>query len=72
MDAESFFKAYLALPVVMAFYVGGFIWKRGKWIKIADIDVDSGRRHLDWDAHEAHKAEMQSWGPMKRFWNKLF
>ncbi|KAG7152664.1 Amino-acid permease inda1 like protein [Verticillium longisporum] len=27
-DAEGFFKSYLALPVVMLFWICGFLWKR--------------------------------------------
>ncbi|PFH63397.1 hypothetical protein XA68_12361 [Ophiocordyceps unilateralis] len=46
---EGFFKDWLAFPVVMAFWLLGFIWKRSGWLRIDQIDVDTGRRELDWD-----------------------
>lgn len=52
-DAEGFFKDYLALPVVGFFWVCGYFWKRTGWLKLSQIDVDSGRREIDWEAHHA-------------------
>jgi amino acid permease len=43
LDAESFFKSYLAIFVVLFFYAIGWIWKRSAWKTLAQIDVDSGR-----------------------------
>ena len=37
----------------MVFYIGGYLWKRESWKKLSDIDVDSGRRDLDYEAFEA-------------------
>lgn len=48
-SAYDFFLAYLALPVVLLFWVCGYIWKRQGWLRTSQIDVDSGRRALDWD-----------------------
>jgi len=72
MDAAAFFKAYLALPVVIFFYICGYIWKRAKWLSLAEIDIDSGRRELDWEAHEKMLLERRSWSVWRRTWNKLF
>lgn len=52
-DAEGFFKAYLALPVVGFFWICGYAWKRQGWLKLDQIDLDGGRREIDWDAHRA-------------------
>lgn len=52
--AEGFFKAYLALPVVILFWVCKYFWKREGWLKLSQIDVDSGRREIDWEEH--HRA----------------
>ncbi|KAL2004522.1 hypothetical protein VTN00DRAFT_3407 [Thermoascus crustaceus] len=52
--AEGFFKAYLALPVVILFWLCGYFWKREGWLKLSQIDVDSGRREIDWEEH--HRA----------------
>ncbi|WEW61355.1 Amino-acid permease inda1 [Emydomyces testavorans] len=49
----GFFKAYLAMPVVLFFWACGYFWKGKGWLKISQIDVDSGRREIDWEAHNA-------------------
>lgn len=62
--AESFFNAYLALPVVILFWIAGFLWKRSGWLKLSQIDLDSGRRELPWDEINAYKeyvAAMPKW-----------
>lgn len=69
--AEDFFKSYLALFVVMAFWVGGFFWKRTGWLRTHQMDVDTGRRELDWEAINAYRAEMATWPAWKRFLNKI-
>ena len=51
-NANSFFQEYLAAPLVIFLY---FIWKvitrfRGPlFIRARDMDVDTGRRELDYD-----------------------
>ncbi|GAB7353415.1 hypothetical protein MBLNU459_g3887t1 [Dothideomycetes sp. NU459] len=72
LDAEAFFKSYLALPVVIFFYACGWIWKREGWHALKDIDVDSGRREVDFEAHEKMREEMKTWSVWKRVWNQLF
>ncbi|CAL3963344.1 unnamed protein product [Diplocarpon coronariae] len=41
--ASDFFEAYLALPVVMAFYAFYKIWFRTSWVRAEDIDLQTGR-----------------------------
>jgi amino acid transporter len=72
MDAYTFFNAYLALFVVLAFYAIGYAWKREGWLKLSQIDVDSGRRELDYEAHEKLKEQRQSWPVWRRFLSYLF
>lgn len=72
LDAESFFKAYLAIFVVILFYIAGWLWKRKSWLRLADIDVDSGRRELDWEAFERLKAKRQDWPTWRRVLDKFF
>jgi len=55
--ATTFFKKYLALFVVILFWIIGFVWKRTGWLRTAQMDVDTGRRELDWDAINAYRAE---------------
>ena len=64
--AEDFFKSYLALPVVLLFWVAGFLWKRQGWLRTSQIDVDTGRRELDWDEINAYRARMQELPPWRR------
>jgi len=42
--AESFFLAYLAAPIVIAFYIVGVVWKRTAPRKASEIDLVSGRK----------------------------
>ncbi|KAK4034723.1 amino acid permease/ SLC12A domain-containing protein [Parachaetomium inaequale] len=71
-DAEGFFKSYLALPVVIAFWVGGFLWKRTGWLRTDQIDLDTGRRELDWDAINADRARIAAMPAWKRTFHNLF
>ncbi|KAF2655385.1 amino acid permease [Lophiostoma macrostomum CBS 122681] len=70
--AESFFKSYLALPVVMFFWVVGWIWKRKAWLRTKDMDVDTGRRALDWDYINAQREEQAKWPAWRKAFHKIF
>ncbi|RYP84688.1 hypothetical protein DL769_001122 [Monosporascus sp. CRB-8-3] len=71
-DAAGFFESYLALPVVLFFWVVGYFWKRTGWLKLSQIDVDTGRRELDWDEINAYRAKVAAWPLWRRFANHLF
>jgi len=71
-DAEGFFKSYLALPIVIVFWVGGFLWKRTGWLRTDQIDLDTGRRELDWDYINADRAKTAAMPPFKRFFYTFF
>ncbi|GAO18518.1 hypothetical protein UVI_02054600 [Ustilaginoidea virens] len=71
-NVEGFFKSYLAFPVLIAFWVGGFVWKRSGWLRLDQIDVDSGRRELDYDQIRAHKEELQAMPTWRRAMHRLF
>ncbi|KAF2474952.1 amino-acid permease inda1 [Lindgomyces ingoldianus] len=70
--AEGFFKSYLALPVVIFFWLCGYLWKRQAWLRTSNIDVDSGRRELDWDYINAQRAEMATWPAWRRISAVIF
>ncbi|CZR56479.1 probable amino-acid permease inda1 [Phialocephala subalpina] len=70
--AEDFFKSYLALPVVILFWVCGFAWKRAGWLRTSQIDVDSGRREVDWERINNTKAEIAAYPAWKRVFHFLF
>ncbi|KAH7251204.1 amino acid permease/ SLC12A domain-containing protein [Fusarium tricinctum] len=70
--AEGFFQSYLALPVVIAFYIIGYIWKREGWRKVSEIDLDTGRREHDWDTINAYRAQLANGPAWKRLMHHLF
>lgn len=71
-DAAGFFKSYLALPIVVTFWVCGFLWKRTGWLRTSQMDVDTGRRDLDWEAIRAFREHVASLPPWRRALHKLF
>ncbi|KAF2674676.1 amino acid permease [Microthyrium microscopicum] len=70
--AQSFFKAYLALPVVLLFYVCGSLWKGSRIMRASDIDIDTGRRVVDWEVINKERQRIASMGFGKRLYHKLF
>jgi amino acid transporter len=70
--AEEFFSSYLALFVVMLFWVCGYFWKRTGWLRTSQMDVDTGRRELDWDLINREREEMKTWPAWKRFFHRIF
>ncbi|KAI1764833.1 amino-acid permease inda1 [Hypoxylon sp. FL1150] len=71
-DAAGFFQSYLALPVVILFWVVGYLWKRTGWLRTHQIDVDTGRREIDWEEINAFRAEVASWPAWKRLLHVIF
>lgn len=45
--AVNFFEAYLAAPVVLLFYIGYKLWYRTSFLKIKDIDLNTGRHAIE-------------------------
>lgn len=70
--AEGFFMSYLAMPVVIVFWIGGFIWKRSGWLKMDQIDLDTGRRALPWDEINEYRAELAKMPAWKRLLHTVF
>jgi len=64
-SAEAFFYSYLAFPIVIIFYIAGYIWKyksgSSGWLRLQDIDLDSGRK--TWFTAEELKAERDAMPP---------
>ncbi|CCF45293.1 amino acid permease [Colletotrichum higginsianum] len=71
-DAAGFFEAYLTVPVILVFWVIGYFWKREGWLRTHQMDVDTGRRELDWDEINRYKAEVATWPTWKRLYNRFF
>ncbi|PNH38255.1 hypothetical protein VD0004_g8557 [Verticillium dahliae] len=70
-DAEGFFKSYLALPVVLLFWICGFLWKRTGWLRTAQMDVDTGRRELDWEAIREYREHQKSLPKWRQILNRV-
>ncbi|KAK4148563.1 amino acid permease/ SLC12A domain-containing protein [Chaetomidium leptoderma] len=71
-DVQGFFKSYLALPVVIVFWIGGFLWKRTGWLRTDQIDLDTGRRELDWDAINKERERLALMPAWKRTLHTVF
>ncbi|KAK1992967.1 amino acid permease [Colletotrichum falcatum] len=71
-SAEQFFIAYLAAPVVLFFWLCGYLWKRQGFLKLSQIDLDTGRREVDWDEIHAYRAKVASWPKWRRILNTIF
>ena len=71
-SAEAFFQAYLALPVVLAFWIGGYFWKRTGWLRTRQMDVNTNRRAVDWDRVNGEKARVAAMPAWRRFMHLFF
>ncbi|KJZ74493.1 Amino-acid permease inda1 [Hirsutella minnesotensis 3608] len=69
---EGFFKSCLAIPIVLVFWVAGFLWKRSGWLRLDQIDVDSGRRELDWQQVHEYRAYVATLPLWRRLLHKAF
>ncbi|PHH62743.1 hypothetical protein CDD81_6731 [Ophiocordyceps australis] len=70
--AEGFFKSYLAIFVVLAFWLFGYLWKRTGWLRVSEMDVDTGRREIDWQAIKAYRQQVASWPAWRRVLHAIF
>lgn len=73
-DPSDFFQAYLALPVIIAFYVFHKLWKKNKswYIKASDMDLDSGRAEHDLDLLKQEIAEEKAFIASKPFYYRFY
>lgn len=71
--AQDFFVQCLALPVVLVFWLGHKLWFKTSFVRVEDMDIDTGRR--DFGRLGIIKAqeeeERQSWPKWKRFYRLL-
>lgn len=66
-QVESFFQAYLAAPVVLAFYFGFKIWKRTSIHTASTIDITTGTREINLPKIlEEERQERMTWPAWKR------
>jgi amino acid transporter len=55
--------------VVLFFWVCGYFWKRQGWLRTSQIDIDSGRREVDWDFINAERARIAAMPAWRRILN---
>ncbi|KAI2615439.1 amino acid permease/ SLC12A domain-containing protein [Hypoxylon sp. NC1633] len=63
-DVALFFQAYLALPIVIALYLGWKLWTRDwtMWVKLTDIDLNVGARPLNLEeTDDEYVKEKKTW-----------
>jgi len=60
------------MPVVIFFWFCGYCWKRTGWLKVSQIDIDTGRREPNWEAINAYKAKVAAFPMWKRVFYWLF
>lgn len=71
-SAELFFQSYLAAFIIFLFYIGYKIVRRdwSFYVKIQDIDLQSGRRELNLGPElEKEREEQAQWPAWKKFWH---
>jgi len=67
-NAQAFFEAYLAAPIVLAFFLFWKILKRTRFVRPMDVDLISGRRDLNLAELKAQDLEEQShWNAAHRY-----
>ncbi len=73
-NAQTFFKAYLCLFVVLLLYIGHKIWKRNwrLYIPVEEIDIDSGRREFDLEYLKQEIQEDKEYLRTKPFYVRWF
>jgi len=71
--AENFFLAYLAIPVMLLFYIIGVAWKKTRPYKAHEIDLVTGRKcFATKEELNAERALVKALPPFKRVCHALF
>jgi amino acid transporter len=72
LRVQNLFLAYLAFPVVVAFYIPYKLYYKTPFMKTSDMDLQTGRRELDTAAMiEADRVERMQMPRWKRIY-KIF
>ena len=66
---SNWFQDYIALPIVLAFYIPYKIWFKTPFVRARDMDLVTGRREIDTQQLiEEERAERSEWP----FWKKVY
>lgn len=71
-DVKNFFQAYLAAPIVIFYYAFYKIWKRPSFVTLQSMDLDTGRREVDFDALVAEIAEEKAYIQSRGFFYRTY
>lgn len=71
-QAENFFLKWMGAPIVLIFFLGHKIYYRTNYVKIKDMDIDTGRRDFNVPILvQQEKEEWETWPKWKRFYKWL-
>ncbi|WVQ79486.1 hypothetical protein IAT38_001585 [Cryptococcus sp. DSM 104549] len=71
--AQDFFLVYLAAPILIGFWIVGYIWKRTLPKRASEIDLDTGRKSwLTVEDMRAYRAERRAAPLYLRVYRMLF
>lgn len=69
----DFFQAFLAVPVVIAFYIPYKLYFRTPFVKVHEMDITTGRlEHVPLDVLRREREEDRARPMYKRIWGALF
>lgn len=74
LNPTSFFQAYLAVPIVIVFYIGHKVWTRSWsfYIRAKDMDVTTGRSMMDIELIKQEIADDKELLARKPLWYRFF
>lgn len=68
----NFFQSYLAAPIVIVCYAFYKIWKKPAWVTLQAMDLDTGRRELDFEALKVEIAEEKAYIKSRGFFYRTY
>lgn len=69
---QSFFLQCMAMPIVLIFWIGHKLWFRTRFVRAADMDIDTGRRDFRLAVIKAREEEERlMWPRWKRIYRYL-
>lgn len=69
---KNFFLQVMAIPIVLIFYICHKIWYRTSFVRVQDMDVETGRRYFRIHIHtEQEKEERMGWPRWKKIYHFL-
>ncbi|KAL7786193.1 amino acid permease domain-containing protein [Trichoderma ceciliae] len=71
-QAENFFLKWMGAPIVLIFFLGHKIYYRTSYVRVKDMDIDTGRRDFNVPILvQQEKEEWEAWPKWKRFYKFL-